>query len=88
MASRPRQLFVFAPHRFLDDRLRLLVPVLGAAVVAQASWDLSTAVDIASVGPLPEREQLHARDDAAFLAEIALLRVVQVGHRPTDRCTP
>ena len=30
----------------LDDRLRLLVPVLRAAAVAQADWDLGAAVNV------------------------------------------
>jgi hypothetical protein len=77
-----RQLFAFAPHGLLDDRLVLLVPVLRAAVVAQADRDLDVAVDVASVGPLPKLELLLARDDAALLAEIALMFVVQGGHRP------
>jgi hypothetical protein len=56
-----------------------LVPELGAAVVADR--DLDAAVDVASVGPLPKRKLPLARDDAALLAEIALMYVVQVGHR-------
>jgi hypothetical protein len=47
--------------------------VLRAAAVAQADWDLGAAVDVPSIGPLPKRELLLAPDDAAFLAEIALL---------------
>jgi hypothetical protein len=77
-----RQLFVFAPHDLFDNRLGLLVPVLRAAAIAQADWDLGPAVDVAFVGPLPKHELLLARDDAAIPAEIALLGVVQVGHRP------
>ena len=43
------------------------------------------AVDVTPVGPLPERDLPVARDDVAFLAKIASLCVVQVGHfAPSD----
>src|SRR5262249_27071949 len=51
-----RQLFVFAPHGLLDERLRLLVPVCRAAALAQADRDVGATVDVTSDGPLPERK--------------------------------
>ena len=54
--------------------------MLPAAEIAETNRNFSMAVDVAPVGPLPERDLPVARDDVAFPAKIAWLRVVQVGH--------
>src|SRR5262249_23181516 len=68
-----RTLFVFAPHRLLDDDLRLLVPVAGSTAVADAERDSHAARDIAPVGPLAKLEVLLVRRDSPASAKVAVL---------------
>jgi hypothetical protein len=59
--------------------------MLRAAEIADTNRNFRMAVDVAPVCPLPERDLPVARDYVAFLAKIAWLCVVQVGHfAPSD----
>jgi hypothetical protein len=71
--SRKQTFFVFPPNRVFDDRLRVLAPMAGPTVVADAERDGHAAGDVAPVSPLAKRDVLVAPNDTAALAEIAVL---------------
>jgi len=76
------KLVVFSPNDLVDDRLRVLIPMLCPAAVTNSYGDFGTTKDIALIGPLAETDPLIASGDAATLAKIAALHVVRVGHGP------
>jgi hypothetical protein len=76
------KLVVFLPNDLVDDRLRVLIPMLCPAAVTNPDGDFGTTKDIALIGPLAETDPLIASGDAATLAKIAALHVVCVRHGP------
>jgi hypothetical protein len=78
--SRSGKLFVFCPDNRFDDCFGIRVPMPCTAAVAPADGDRGTTEYVSLIGPLAECNLLAVSSDKTFLAKIAILDVMWVGH--------